>query len=1041
MSNKKIFSRNFRTDETIKKTLKITRSELAQYRREKKKLTYALNKETNELIKIDTQTQDIRKMIEKYEDENQKNKINIFNKWKVPYKKRSNNRVLNGDNEQMMNENNVIFLKDINELYKTNQEIKLFIIIYFILKISDYEGERMIKFNFEGNVNDVSRKMTQKINDYYEQIIRSVGIDKRDSIIINKNMSINNVFKDKTYKIINHLYVGDDFTLDNMKLREEQNFNICNLYNEVIEIKNKDTNCVKKYLKDTLTKISDKTIDKIGDDEGVTPNDIINLSRKYNIKCILYDICGKIIKSHYPTIKNKNYKNIVGIAYNNHLYPIKNDILNKNKIILESKIINDVQQSFNDLLKNDIMPNNVNISFYKNDYMISSYVNDKIQYVYNDTYNICKEIYEKYGISDYLTPFTNIKNCIKNIENLYIKENISSFFPYEFSKSGFLYRKKMTSKYIKNNYNDFLTIDKNKSYPHSLSSLNFLISCDVRTAKITKFNKNNVCNSVIEHYLYIVKPKIPSIYMPDVNIYSGEYIYYCYESGFQDFEILEEIETKRHENYYKQFINDFFMKNQDIFKKSNLQIKDTLNIMIGKFEKSYEMKETYKVIKLCNLSERMADKGLYIRHEYDTNKSIYIKIEKNKNITNIYNKKPIAYQIKDKARMTVIEKIKELNIKMKDIINIEVDSVTILNKNNEYDYIKTHKDINDNFKGWKIINKKIDRISGYEIEVDENESLTFEIEKDDNKNILYNCSAGSGKTYKIINDIIPNKCDDTDYIIITPCHTASKIYYKNNFNCKVIQTFTLSGSIPKENNIIIDEFGLIDKKGHDLLYKCHLLGKNIYAFGDFTQKLPIFENKHFCEKNYFNMIFNKQMIMNTNYRNNFSIEYYESLKNNKINLIDEVKKYSNVDYKTSDIILCFTNNKVNEYNELMKEHLKIKDISDVNTKVICKTNDLSDKEIFNNNDYVIIKNDNNYITFDDGTIITIDELKHNFTFGYAINTYKAQGQEFKSFYFPPEELKYLKNNGREVYTLISRLKQELTEETIKRNENMTKLKQ
>ena len=45
---------------------------------------------------------------------------------------------------------------------------------------------------------------------------------------------------------------------------------------------------------------------------------------------IAFDINGNVIKSNYPTKKNK-LKNMIYVAYNNHLYPLKNQYLKKKK--------------------------------------------------------------------------------------------------------------------------------------------------------------------------------------------------------------------------------------------------------------------------------------------------------------------------------------------------------------------------------------------------------------------------------------------------------------------------------------------------------------------------------------------------------------------------------------------------------------------------------------------------------------------------------------------------------------------------------------
>jgi hypothetical protein len=150
----------------------------------------------------------------------------------------------------------------------------------------------------------------------------------------------------------------------------------------------------------------------------------------------------------------------------------------------------------------------------------------------------------------------------------------------------------------------------------------------------------------------------------------------------------------------------------------------------------------------------------------------------------------------------------------------------------------------------------------------------------------------------------------------------------------------------------------------------------------------------------------------------------------------EIKKYRCNDYKKADIIICITNESKEKYNNLMAEHKKITKF-DKGAKIVCNTNYLRNKGIYNSFDFTITKEDYNeetgslYVLDDLDFYITEKELDDNFELGYAITLYKAQGQQYNSFYFPDEDLKYI--NGRSAYTLISRLKEDLNDETKERN--------
>ena len=106
----------------------------------------------------------------------------------------------------------------------------------------------------------------------------------------------------------------------------------------------------------------------------------------------------------------------------------------------------------------------------------------------------------------------------------------------------------------------------------------------------------------------------------------------------------------------------------------------------------------------------------------------------------------------------------------------------------------------------------------------------------------------------------------------------------------------------------------------------------------------------------------------------------------------------------------------------MLEHLN-KDHGDENTKIVCKTNDLYNKNIYNNFYYTVIeKNEDTLIITDDNEnfTITIDEFNKYFEAGYCRTLYNIQGESIKSFFYAPEDYKFLDNVR--TYTLISRLK-------------------
>jgi hypothetical protein len=403
---------------------------------------------------------------------------------------------------------------------------------------------------------------------------------------------------------------------------------------------------------------------------------------------------------------------------------------------------------------------------------------------------------------------------------------------------------------------------------------------------------------LIDKNIYIVKPELSTILLLNTNLYTGEHLKYCKKEGLK-FEILEEIETETTENYYKNMIIDLYNK------IDNSDAKNIINMMVGRMQKDPQIKDRLKIVKISNKDERAGDlENNYIKYNND----LYFKYEKEQEYKNLYNKKPIAIQIKDASAVALYEKIKSLNLKNDELISIETDSITFINSG-QYENIKNDledKDINK----WKQIYKDINyfiKHSGYENStIDQITSFKNVLyHNPNNENILFDCYAGAGKSHRIKNEIIPKL--QNNYIILTPQHSVNKPYKKLSLNCAVIQTYIYNNKIPFEKYIIIDEIGLFNKQANDFLYKCMMAGKIIYSLGDFKQLLPIFEKSHFNKEYYFNFMYGKIYNINTNYRNNLKKDYYDKLMNEKINLINEVKKNSLTDYKKADVIICITN--------------------------------------------------------------------------------------------------------------------------------------
>ena len=871
-----------------------------------------------------------------------------------------------------------------------------------------------------------------------------------------------NTLKILTYNI-SSTFTEQKFNMVDMELYDTPtNLNINNLFNEVLEDK-KWKDCVVDYIKYQYPKLGKKKIEKLR-----TINDLYLWSVDNDLKMLCYDINGSIIKSHYPIKKNK-MKNLVFIAFNNHLYPLKNTTLNrtKNETEIEIKVINEdsgMKNLINEL-NNGVLPTKIN---FKNDTIIS-YNIGKIKYVDNKDYELCKEILTKFGCLDKLTPYTNLMNISTIIEEIYIKENIKSFIPKNsrFVKGGFNYHNinkqieidnavdikfekycedkpllKLfinTEEYerIKNKLEaeelvDYETIDKNKAYAYALSSLEYLIKVDLKCCKINlSLSKDH---KIIKHNLYIVNPQQSSIYLPHTGIYSGEHINLCKTEGLK-FEVREEIVCEKTPNYYKQLINDLYDR---VDEKT---FKTIMNVMIGKMERNKELQLNQTVSKIINKDEADRSEG-YIK---ELRGSKYFMLLENNHSFDLFNQKPIAIQIKDASRVLIHRTLTDLKINQEDILQVKTDSITFKPKN------KNHlKYIDNTLKGFKF-----EKYSNIEEPIIYDYDITFnytsytknhisefknikKIKENTNSNVLGNCYAGAGKTYTIINDLVPKieKLNE-DYIILTPSHSALKEYKKLRLSCAVIQSFSLRNIIPEDKHVIIDEIGMVDNAGWAVIYKLFLKNHKIYAYGDFKQLKPI-DGNIYDNEIFLDYIFNKKQTITTNYRNNFTKEYYDNLINEKKQdkLIKEMKKYRTKTPYEADTIICYRNNTKDKYNALICKNKGIKSKTQIGAELIAICNDLRKDNIYNKFTYKVLSKTQDKITITDGIddfIVNEDNIEKCFNYSYARTLYSVQGETLNSLYYPDEDLYFL--DGRTTYTLISRLKYDLEDKQKETNKN------
>lgn len=787
-------------------------------------------------------------------------------------------------------------------------------------------------------------------------------------------------------------------------------------WENVICKKSENNNCVRDYLINEFPKISSKEIQKLGDKQGVTVTQIIDFCTKFNIKCYAYDINGSLIKSHTPE-KSKNI--IVFIAYNGHLYPVESNVLKKRVLKENIELIDDCKKKIAEFLDNGFAPFNITLdkrTYRQNgkdqqDMGILSFKVEDTKYLCNSQYIKCQEILKKFGLEENI--YDNI-NCItigSIIEKLYAEGNETrSFLPKHemFIKGGYNYRN--------DNYPDpektgreFHTEDKNKCYSYALMVLSKLIVCDWRTAKI---NKNPSRRDIKPYYLYIAQPEFSTILMPNRGLYSGEHVLYCQSKNIR-FMLHEEISCTHVPNYFIKMINSLYAA------IDGKTFKEIMVTFIGNM--SQPMKYDKKIIVT----------GVFDKAELECRDGNSSKIndkynllftEENK-IKNIYTRKPIHIQICDKARQLVFERMEKLGLKDEDIIQVKTDGFTYFGKKSD--------DLDpDDLTGWKEVPftdiHEVDRF------LDESEKIialcgptTFYLPPKVPKNgtrKIHNCYAGSGKTYYVINTLIPElKEKGISFRVLTPSHAALEEYHKNNIQCNVIQKNTFDdNSIPEEDFIIIDEVAMCDRKANDLMYILAQTNKSYEYLGDYGQLLPVNEGSSFNSKQYMKHLFGEKVTRYDNYRNDFSKKYYDTIKKGTQEYVTkEVNSYSTKTPQEAEVVLCWYHKTIDKYNDLMMKYLNLKPF-DIGVKYICQTNEFGSK-LWNNKCLTIKNIEGSIVEFDDGSKIHKKKFtKSNFKLGYARNAYNIQGSSITSYYWASEDNSQL--DGRTGYVIISRLK-------------------
>jgi hypothetical protein len=878
---------------------------------------------------------------------------------------------------------------DIGHIVKTpNININVTGTVYFVFNISAETCYRKTTFYHNGPIRDILQSATAAAI-LYLQVISNLLIPQVEKIIIHgQNDSLDLVYDWR-----------------NMTLRDK-NYQLSQWKN-INYISDSDENCVIKYFRE----YHNIKIDHFNDEIDI--NKLSKLCNDNQINYYFYSING-ILKM--KNTDNKNKKTISLILYNNHIYPLNGRRpINRNIDYNEIIIVKDIDKNIKKLLDNKIIPYDIqsNILSDESKSKVISYTHDSIKYLCNEQYSTCFCILNDFDLVDEIYDSITINDLGSIIEKKYLDNSIDSFFPLDVGKGGFNYD--VLPDGFTFDDEDIHYIDKNKAYLCVLRNLPYIIYTDWRLSECKIINKNITDVDIIPHYLYIVDVMNDyDILLPNNGKYTGYHLQKCFKYR-KNIIVKEQLQCSISPNHYKKMIDDLFRFIKDI----NI-IKQIMVVLIGKFEKNTEVKESYSYKGIFNKDESKRTTGLKI----NIDKKYDVAYDCNKLISYVYNRKPLAIQVKDGCRLLLFDKMIDLDLDLDNILQIRTDSIVYKGPKPELD--------NHFLDGWKFLEKTNIKKMNMSSDIEKVEMTFIQSFPSTSTRILHAQYAGCGKTYHIINVLVPKLIkNNVNYLILTPSHCALKEYRNNQLNCKVIQHYEFHNEIPDESYIIVDEIGMVGRKGHDFIYKLLHLGKSFECFGDFNQLVPPDTHVSFGKDHYLQYMFGKNIDRRfENFRNNFTQEYYDSLINSNDHnyLVSEVIKYSAKDYKDADVVLTYRCKSRDDWNKKIMKERKLS-YESRGLKLYCNVNKqrYRDINIYNGFPLYIYDNDEKYYYLVDNMDnpdvkirCTKKQLDEDFSPRFAMNIYNIQGDSINSYYWDINDNYFI--NSQSAYTIISRLK-------------------
>jgi hypothetical protein len=842
-----------------------------------------------------------------------------------------------------------------------NKTVTVSVTVKFFVIFSPPTPETMsTQFAFTGKMDDLDER-----------------IDEEEAAYVPANGNIVN--REITVTTLEGLPLDYDPTTH--RLRKE-NVALKNWFNGLADIDDEvDPNCVKAYLKTIYPSMSKKKINSLGTADGVTPAELHDFCVLQGIKSICYDITGKVLLQHIPD-KISTYKSLNYVAYDGHIYPLKHRVLQQRRPLLDGDPIPHDQliTLFDETLKT-ALPADIRLN---HDNLPVSFTHDDKLYFANPEFYKVRSALAAFAIQDQQTPLMTMTGAVMAIVKLYKKEDDSSFLPMSVGRGHFTYNIEPDPT------RPTITVDKNKCYSDILQNRLFmLMKTDIRTAR-----RIPVTNEIVFNYLYIVTPLKHSILIPNRDIYTGKMLLKAVNEGI-DFVIEEALECYSVPNHYREAIQKIY----EVISPADAKV--LVNRLIGTFA----TQRTHTPHHFEMITTNIEKHPNTIAYKNDIGFGVNI----DQYHYNITNQLPVSIQIKDEAVILLYDEMKRLKLSDKDIVQVNADSFTYYK---DATVIKPKNQPNL-MESWKLATYHPHASNTYD-----RPSLLISFENHlPNENFLGTGFAGCGKSTRIRNLIKKRK---NSYLIVSSTHAALAAYKQDGYNTEVIQTYGYNHTpLPKATDIYVEECFLCSKSDWNVIVVLARAGKNIFAFGDPNQCPPVGETRQLDAPMFRDYLFKHQQEFPDNWRNTFTIDYYKSLIAEQDNSL-ELIKYSKP-WETADIIICYTNETIDIYNEKKLNHLG-KKFGDADTRLVCISNDLRDDGIYNGFFFTVTDNNGTTFTLDNDITLPLSKLS-KFRAGYARTVYGVQGNEYRSFHIAQEDYHILKKN-KVAYTVISRLKTE-----------------